>query len=311
MESSRGMESEIRHTGISGARILRLARAYSMLIVLSIIWGMAFVAIKAAEPLLNPVNLTLLRWFIAGAGFLILAPFLGRTRRKFERQDIPRFLLVSFANVVAYHLTLNYSESTISAGLAVLLVALGPVFISILSWLFLGERHGRMIAIAVALAFTGSVILAIGSMGSSTVNSLPGILEAVGTAASYSVFAVFSKPLVTKYGARPITIWAGLGGTVMLLPLLNSSFFAQVSALPLSGWLAMLYLSILSTVIGYMLFYSLVGRGTVTRLAVQLYLVPLVGVAGGAILMGEPIDIYTVAGGAAMLMAVYFSTRKH
>ncbi len=288
----------------------RIARLYGPLVALSVIWGMAFVAIKELEPLLSFVNMAILRWIIASAGFLVLAPFMGRMAQKFERKDIPRFLLVSFANVVSYHLTLNASESTISAGMAVLLVALGPVFILLLSWIFLGERHGRQIIAAVALAFSGSIVLAMGSDIMNGSSSLAGILEAVGTAASFSVFAVFSKPLVQKYGARPITIWAGLAGTVMLLPLLSRSFFMQVSALPLNGWLAMLYLSILSTVAGYMLFYTLVNRGTVSRLSIQLYLVPLVGVTGGVILLGEAISWFTVAGGALLLAAVAASTRK-
>lgn len=271
---------------------------------------MAFVGIKEVEPLLSFVNITILRWFIASAGFLALVPFMGKMRQKFERKDLPRFLLVSFANVVSYHLTLNASESTISAGMAVLLVALGPVFILVLSWTFLGERHGRQVIAAVLLAFSGSIVLAMGSDIMNRSSTLAGIFEAVGTAASLSVFAVFSKPLVQKYGARLFTIWAGLMGTVMLLPLLSGSFLIQVSALPLYGWLAMLYLSLLSTVAGYMLFYTLVNRGAVSRLSIQLYLVPLVGVAGGVALLGEPITGFTVAGGALLLLAVAVSTRK-
>lgn len=285
-------------------------KLYGPLVVLSGIWGMAFVAIKELEPLLSFVNMTMLRWFTASAGFLVLAPFMGRMRQKFERKDLPRFLLVSFANVVSYHLTLNASESTISAGMAVLLVALGPVFILALSWIFLGERHDRQIIAAVLLAFSGSVVLAMGSDIMSGSSTLVGILEAVGTAASFSVFAVFSKPLVQKYGARPFTIWAGLLGTAMLLPLLSGSFFTQVAVLPLYGWAAMLYLSILSTVAGYMLFYTLVNRGAVSRLSIQLYLVPIVGVVGGVLVLGETITGFTVAGGTLLLLAVAASTRK-
>lgn len=295
---------------VSFKRISELVKTYWVLVLLSIIWGLAFVAIKELEPLLSYVNLTLLRWFIASAAFLALAPFIGKTRQKFERKDLPRLLLVSFANVVAYHLTLNASEGIITAGLAVLLVAIGPVFILILSWIFLGERHGKQILAAVTLALAGSVVLAIGSDIASGTNTITGILEALGTAVSYSVFAVFSKPLVQKYGARPFTIWAGLIGTLMLLPLLSGSFFTQVGNLPLYGWLAMLYLSILSTVAGYMLFYTLVNRGTVSRLSVQLYLIPVVGVAGGVLILEEPLTAFMIVGGALLLLAVAVSTSK-
>lgn len=280
------------------------------LVGLSIIWGLAFIAIKILEPLLSAVNLTLLRWFIADVALIALIPFLGKMKQKFDRKDLPRFALVAFANVVSYHLTLNYSESIISAGLAVLMVAIGPVFIMILSWFFLGDRHGKQVFFAIGLAFTGALVLSIGTGLENGASSISGIIAATGTALSYSVFAVFSKPLVKKYGASPFTIWAGLLGTIMLLPLLSGNFFSQVSTLPLYGWGAMLYLSFLSTVAGYMLFYTLVNRGAIAKLSIQLYLVPIVGVAGGVLILGETLTPFMIIGGAVMLLAVGISTRN-
>ncbi len=297
--------------GMSAAKLgSPMARAWpvAILAILSIIWGMAFVAIKYSVTFLSPVNLTLLRWFLASGAFLALAPFLGRLKGRFQLEDLPRLALVSFANVVSYHLTLNFSESSISAGLAVLITSMGPVFILLLSWLFLAERHGKNVLIAVSVAFAGIIILSVGSDMSAGGSSFYGILEAMGTALSYSVFAVFSKPLVMKYGAVPVTIWTGLSGTLMLIPLVSGSFFSQVSSLPIEGWISMLYLSMASTVLGYMIFYTLVNRGAVSRLAVQLYLIPLVGVIGGVVLLGESISVYTVAGGAAILLAVAIAT---
>ncbi len=290
-----------------GSALLRLGN-YSTLILLSVIWGLAFAAIGLSERYLSPVNLALARWIIASACFLLLAPFFGRLRTKLDTRDLPRFLIVAFANVVAYHLTLYYSEENIAAGVAGLLVALGPVFIMLMSRILLDERHGRSVAAALLLAFTGTLILSQGSVQSGGLVSLAGVLEAVGTAFSYALFAVLSKPLVQRYGARPLTIWAGLAGTLMLLPLMSGSFFLQMERLPLQGWLALLYLAILSTVAGYMLFYSLVGRGSVTRLSIQLYLIPVVGVAGGVLFLGEGVTPYTIAGGVLLLSSIALAT---
>ena len=94
----------------------------------------------------------------------------------------------------------------------------------------------------------------------------------------------------------------------MLIPLVSGSFVSQVSVLPADGWISVLYLSLASTVLGYMIFYTLVNRGAVSRLAVQLYLIPLVGVIGGVVLLGESISMFTIAGGAAVLLAVAIAT---
>src|SRR5579862_4346234 len=130
------------------SRIANQARTYALLIVLSIIWGIAFDAIRVADSVLSPMNLALLRWFIAGAGYLAILPLVGKTKVKFESKDLPRLLLISFANVPLYHLSLNYGETSVSAGVAGLLVSLGPIFIALLSRAVLKEKIGKQLAIA-------------------------------------------------------------------------------------------------------------------------------------------------------------------
>lgn len=294
-----------RFDGIKGH-----ARSYFLLIVLSIIWGLAFDTISVADRLLSPINLTLLRWLIAAAGYLAILPFLGKTETKFESKDMPRLLVISFANVPLYHLSLNYGETTVSAGVAGLLVALGPVFIVLLSRFSLKEKIGKGLATALIIATLGAILLSIPDLNGQS-GSIIGVFEVIITAVAYALFAVLSKPLVAKYGALPVAIRAGTIGTVMLLPLLSQSFFSQVSNLPAIGWLSVLYLSILSTVLGYSMFYTLVSRGTVSRLSVQLYLIPIISVIGGALLLGQKITIFTLAGGATLLLAIALATRTN
>jgi len=82
---------------------------YGFVLTLSLIWGLAFVAIRRAEFELSPENLTVLRWLLASAGFLVLAPIYGKPKKPIQRKHVPRLLVVSFASVVGYHLSLNYA----------------------------------------------------------------------------------------------------------------------------------------------------------------------------------------------------------
>jgi drug/metabolite transporter (DMT)-like permease len=286
------------------------AIAYVGLAVLSVIWGLAFVAIKVADSVLSPVNLALLRWLIAAVLFLALLPLIGRPKTKFEWRDVPRLLIVGFANVVGYHISLNYAETTISAGLSGLLITFGPVFVVILSVLLLNEKAGPKVILALLLAIGGAAVLSIGSVSSTDLSSFLGPLEVVLAALSYAVFSVLAKPLVHKYGSAPTTISAGLLGTAMMLPLLSTNFIGQVESLPLDGWISVLYLSVLSTVLGYTLYYTLVSRNAVSKLSIQLYLAPIVSVVGGVVLLGESVTIFTAIGGALMLGAVALATAK-
>jgi drug/metabolite transporter (DMT)-like permease len=65
---------------------------------------------------------------------------------------------------------------------------------------------------------------------------------------------------------------------------------------------------VLSTVLGYLLFYMLISRGAVSKVSIQLYLVPIVSVAGAALILAEPVTALMVVGGAVMLVAVALTT---
>jgi drug/metabolite transporter (DMT)-like permease len=284
------------------------ARAYLVLFSLSVIWGFAFVAIRSAGFELSPPSLSLLRWLVASAVFASLLPF-ARLRTRFERRDLPRLMVVGLMNVVLYGLTLNYAETTISAGLAGLLVSLGPVFMVVFSALTLKEKVGRRLLYALLLAVLGSILLSVSDLNGRGA-PLTGSLEAIFAAVMYAGFTILAKPLIEKYGALPVTIWSSLAGTAFLLPLVSPEFFRQVSALSYGGWFSVLYLSVFSTVIGYSLFYTLVGRGAVSTLSVQLYLVPIVGVVGGILILQEQLTVFTILGGAATLAAVGLARTK-
>ena len=283
-------------------------RGYGILLVLSAIWGLAFVAIRRADFELSPINLALLRWLVASAGFLVAAPFIGKSEKKLVRQDIPRLLVISLLNVPIYHLSLNSAEKTVSSGLAGFLTSLGPIFIAIFSAYLLKEKIGRRLVLALAGGMIGALVLSLPDLGSG--GSIIGPLEVVLAALSFATFSVLSKPLVLKYGSAPITIWAGLTGTIMLLPLLSPSFLTEVAILSIAGWLSILYLSLLSTVIGYLLFYKLVSRGAMSRLSIQLYLIPVISVIGGIFLLQESLNFNTIMGGAIILLSIAFTTKS-
>lgn len=283
---------------------------YSGFFVLSVIWGMAFVAIRVADLELSPVNLALVRWLITSVIFLVLFPLIGRPKTRFERRDIPRVLVVALANVAGYHIFLNSAETSISAGLSSLLIALGPVFMVILSASLLDEKIGPKVILGLCLAMLGTFLLSVQSFNPSDLSSLVGPVEAILAALCYASFTVLGKPLVLKYGSAPTTILAGLIGTVMILPLVSGSLFSQMRTLSFDGWASVLYLAVLSSALGYLLYYGVVSRRTVSRLSIQLYLIPIVSVVGGALLLNEPVTSFTLAGGALMLAAVAFTTRR-
>jgi drug/metabolite transporter (DMT)-like permease len=297
---------EARQTGaiLTKDRVL----SYGLVVALSIIWGLAFVAIRRAAFELSPVNLTLLRWFIASAGFLVLAPFYGRPRSRIQRRHVPRILLVSFASVIGSHLSLNYAETLVSSGLAGLLISFGPIFVVLLSASFLKERIGGRLTLALASGIAGAIVLSLNS--NLSFQQITGPAAVVLAAFMYSIFAVGSKPLVKEYGAFPVAIWLAVIGTAFTLPLFSWNLVEQASQLSIVGWASVIYLAGVSTVLANVILYTLISTRSVSRLSIQLYLVPIVSLAGGIILLGESLTIFTVIGAFFLLTGVTIATRK-
>jgi drug/metabolite transporter (DMT)-like permease len=287
-------------------RILKKVSSCGPLLIISIFWGLAFVAIRRAVFELSPINLTILRWSIASMVFLIILPFIGKPKTKFERRDLLRLFVIALFAVPFYHLSLNFAETTVSSGVAGLLISFGPVFIAVLSAYFLKEKIRGRLVLALFLGILGAMVLSLPNFGS--ISEIAGPFEVVLAAMSFALFSVLSKPLVNKYGAIPVTIWSGIAGTGMLIPFLSSEFVSEAAKLSLTGWFSVLFLSLFSTVVGYLMFYTLVSRSAVFRLSIQLYLIPVVSVIGGVLLLQEALSIYTIAGGAMLLLSIALGT---
>jgi drug/metabolite transporter (DMT)-like permease len=305
MTSETVLETQMESRSLRDRRIL----TNILVVILGVTWGLAFVAIRTADFQLSPVNLTILRWLIASAGFLVLAPFFGKPKQPVQRHHIPRILVVSLASVTGYHLSLNYAETIVSAGLAGLLISLGPIFVVVLSALFLKEKIGRRLTMALVAAMTGAVVLSLNA--GLNFQEITGPLAVVFSAFMYSVFAVGSKPLVKEYGALPTAIWVALIGTAFTLPLITVNFVTQIQQLSTITWLSVIYLALLSTVLANVILYLLIGNRSVSRLSIQLYIVPLVSLVGGIVLLGESVTILMVLGAILMFTGVALATRKH
>jgi len=283
------------------------ARGYVLIVVLSVIWGLAFVAIRRADFELSSVNLTLLRWVIVSAGFLVIYPLVIKPRVKFERKDFPRLLLVALTSVVIYHLALNTAEKQVDASLAGLLISLAPLTTVLLSSVVLHEKLGGRLWFALVLAIAGSVTISSPDLSLSSTTAA-GPLLVVLAAVSSGIVAVSSKPLTTKYGPFPVAAWSAFLGTAILLPLGTQGLVSQAAALSAYGWASVIYLSILSTVLANLIYFTLVSRQRLSSLGLQLYLVPAVSAVGGVLILGESLGVPTVVGGALLLVAVGLAT---
>jgi len=285
-------------------------RGYGLAVILCTIWGMAFVAIRVADFELSSVNLTLLRWIVVSACFLVLYPFIAKPKVKFQWKDFPRLLVVAVTSVDIYHLSLNYAEKTVDASVAGVLISLGPLFAIISSVILLNERVGKRFVLALVLALAGATVISSPDLSLAS-GSIYGPLAVVLSSLASGIYAATSKPLVDKYGPFPVAIWAAFVGTAILLPLVSPSLIQQAEAMSVQGWTAVIYLAVLCTVLANLMYFTLLSRQSVSKLSIQLYLIPLVSVVGGILVLGESLGLAVIGGGVILLAGVTIGIRSH
>ncbi len=279
-------------------------RYFYVIILLPIIfWAFAFPFIKIGLEELSSVNLTILRLFVVCVVFLLFLLVAPKKFTPLQKKDIGSLFLLGFFGIVVYHLGLNYGEVHLSASAASLIIATIPIFTVVFAAIFLKEKITKSIAVGVLVSLTGVVIISLtGSSGDpfamSYFSAAVTVLISAFVGAGYTIAG---KRLLQRYSALSLTVYAFLLGSLGLLPFLSSSFFADVAILSLRGWGAVLFLALLPTVVGYVLWYVALEVRSASEISVFLYFIPVLSTIISAVLFGERITWLFIYGGILVI----------
>ncbi len=241
------------------------------LVLAAIVWGSSFPAITYALGDISPMLLLVLRFALA---FSILS-FRYRSWRQFRKTVFNRAVfLISIPNSLAFILQFKAQEMT-TASKTALYVNSSPVFIALVTWLFLQDRIGPRQLLATLIAMAGVVVTStqLDFSGISAINT--GDLLALGVGFCWALFIVFSRDVVKRYGPFELSHALCFWTTLMALPFLATEP-ARMSW-PSIG--PLLYLVIFTTILGYYLYLK--GVQLVTPLTTSLVILIEVVVAFG------------------------------
>jgi len=190
-----------------------------------------------------------------------------------------------------------------SAGLVALLLYLYPMFVFILSVIFLREKVTWAKVAALVLALVGTA-LTVGPAG----GQFLGIFFAIFAAVVYSVYIIVGADVMRHVSAvqSSLVIFASAGAVYGMLTAVNGAHLPASS----SGWWSMAGIVLLATVIPVVTFLAGLERIGPTNAAMLSTLEPVVTVLLAAWLFAERLEPVTLAGGALILVAVVVLTRS-
>jgi len=286
------------------------ARAHLSLLVVVVLWAMSFSVIKTLlDHDVAAVDIALLRYAIAAPGFAFVLWRAGGLPG-LTRGDAARVVAAGILIVIGYHVFLNMGAERTTSGIAALVVALAPGMTLVLALALGVDRLRLRHVLGLAIAFVGvAVVIALGAGETLSLDGAAGPLVVLGAPLSFALYNVILKPLLGRYDLLALTAATSLIGTVGLVPMVRGTTLDAVSGSSAADALRVLYLGILATFLGYILWnVGLRGLGP-TRAVTYTYGISPLAVAIGALVLDEPVTAWLALGAALVVGGIALAQR--
>lgn len=276
-------------------------------VLVAAIWGFNFVVIKVGLRDFPPILFSGLRFLVAALPLLVLIGWKGGWKGGWKAGPTVAWRYVIgigvVLGVVKFSLLFIGMDIGMPAGLSSLVLQAQAFFTVFYAALLLDERPTRRQALGMLVAFSGIGLIATEMPAG---HSLLGLALVMAAAAAWGVSNIFMK-LARPTDMVRLILWVSV---VPPLPLFALSLAMEgpdriVAALSGMTWLgvgAVLYISILSTLVAFAIWGFLLKTYTATLVAPFSLLVPVFGLSSAALLLGESLSAVKFAG-AALVMA--------
>jgi drug/metabolite transporter (DMT)-like permease len=294
-------------------RAARAAGPMTVAVLVMVVWGATPIMTRLALDDLEPLVVATLRTVVAG---LLAVPLIARARLSFPSSgEARRLLLVSgLAGFVVFPVVYTIGQERTSGLHGVMILAALPIFTGLYASMVERRRPGTAWIAGSAVAVVGEAVLiggraaGEGSGGDATlVGDLIVLAAALVVSAGYVAGAMLPPRGVPSAAA---TYWGVALGAVVLAPL--GVALLSADGLPHAGataWAAVLFLAVVTSIVGYVGWYWALDRGGIQRIATVQFLQPLSGFALAAVVLGDSVTLPIAIGSALIVAGVVVAQR--
>lgn len=265
----------------------------------TVLWGVPYLLISVAlDGGMGPLAVAGVRVLLGAAALL---PWTGRNALALLASAPVRLITLASVEVVAPFSLIAWGEQTVGSSTAGVLIATEPAFTLVAAFLVgLRGRIGPALVGGVAVGFSGVVVL-LGTPGAGI-----GAIPVLAAAGCYGLGAVLVDHWFADAPRLPL---AAAMLSVACVPLVGAAG-ATNAFHPLSVDVlgALLVLGLMCTAGGFVSFFGLIRAAGPTPAATITYTAPLVALALGASVDGEPLTMLTLCGTALVLAGAWMSS---
>lgn len=267
------------------------------LLLLSVLWGAAYLFMRAAVPAFGPAPLVALR---LGLAALLLLPVLAWRGGLAGLQANARpLLLIGLPFTALPFMLLAFASLHITAGLVAVLNATAPLFAALAAHHLFKERLGAWRAWGLVVGFAGVAALVWGNATFKTGGGVLAVLAVLGASMSWGVGANYTRRHLAGVDSMVITVGTLLVASLCIAPFAALDWPAQTPS-P-RAWAELAFLGVASSGIGFLMYFRLLRRIGPVRAMSVTFLNPVVAIVSGAWYLDEEITLQMIAGGAVVL----------
>jgi drug/metabolite transporter (DMT)-like permease len=274
-------------------------------------WGTTGVATRAAlNDGVPPLAMVAIRALLAAALLFVVLRARG-TRVNRNRRAWRLGIVAGIFQLSTPFLLFTLAYQYASAGFVGMIVALVPLATAIAAHLLLPDEKLHLAkSIGLVIAFGGVAFLLLSGDSGLGEEGRP-LLAAVlsfGAVASIAYSSVYAKRHAGTYDPVELT-WMQF--TVGIAVVGGAMLAAEGMPATISpwGWTLILYLTVIGSVVPFLLFYWLLGHVTSTKASLIGYVVPLIALGAGAVLLDERLEAGIIGGGVLILVGVVLTDR--
>lgn len=312
---------------LSNKKVMNRSRAIAFFEVICavVFWGGSFIATKIALREVAPVTIVWLR-FAMGVVILGVAVLARKQLSWPPTLELAYFAVLGFIGITFHQWLQSNALETSQATTTAWIVATTPVFIALLSWLFLKEQLNLVRIGGIALAAIGVLLVVtkgdlraieLGKFGA------PGDILVLVSAVNWAVFTVLSRRGLQLHSATLMMFYVMLFGFLFTSALFfagptfttaGQSLFAapglaDIGHLTTDGWLGVAFLGIFCSGFAYIFWYDALKIIPASQLGVFLYIEPLITMVVAALIIQESLVLAGILGGAIILLGVWLVNR--
>lgn len=290
----------IKHYGLNYMNRM----AYIFIIAAAALWGIIGIFGKR----LNAFGFDVLQIVSVRAIFsavIILFFLLIKDKRllRIELRDSKYFLGTGIISFTFFNWCYFIAINKTSLAVAAILLYTAPAFVMVFSSLLFKEKLTKRKLAALALTFVGCFLVAAFVEDAAGSISAAGIVAGLGSGLGYALYSIFGRYALDKYDPFTVTFYTFVFASLSLIPISDIRGMLRL----LAGADALFYalaLSMLSTVLPFLLYTKGLSRLESGRASIIATLEPVVASIMGIVLFGEPVTIYKCAGILVVVFAV-------